>query len=334
MKEYYGDNPRWFIGEVIDNTPPSGLEGRVRVRIFGVHSPSTRDIPQKDLPWAQVMVPSTEGGVSGVGSNSKLESGAMVFGMFMDGRESQIPLVMGTIPRLEKPSAIQREIELDFLSSGKPSQSSNTNIPKQTQSNFGTPDLSGGVENDTFYSDLINEDANGQFYLNSLVDAEIFPNSSGIADYLTEEDDVTDSIKNARQSTAMRFFLANGYTFKQSCALTAAIRTSSNFLTTKLDKRNGGIGLCSWSGKRIEDLKKFSNNWERFSVQLAFILFELNTTEQKVNADILNTDIIKPVGCQETLSRIIATDYLGYTDNESISIMLLETLKIYEEYEG
>ena len=50
LSEYYGDNVRWFVADVIDSTPPFGLEGRVRVRIHGVHSPSTKDIKQSDLP--------------------------------------------------------------------------------------------------------------------------------------------------------------------------------------------------------------------------------------------------------------------------------------------
>ena len=53
--EYYGDNTRWFIADVVDHTPPYGYEGRVKIRIHGVHNPSTREIPQNDLPWAQVL---------------------------------------------------------------------------------------------------------------------------------------------------------------------------------------------------------------------------------------------------------------------------------------
>ena len=67
QQEFYGDDHRWFFGTVINAQPPSGLEGRVKVRINGVHNPSTGEIPEKDLPWAQVLIPTTEGGVSGYG---------------------------------------------------------------------------------------------------------------------------------------------------------------------------------------------------------------------------------------------------------------------------
>ena len=106
-KEFYGDDYRWFFGTVVNAQPPAGLEGRVKVRIRGVHSPSTEDIPEKDLPWAQVLIPTTEGGVSGYGRVPQLMAGSFVFGVFLDGAASQIPLVMGSLPRVEFPSEIQ-----------------------------------------------------------------------------------------------------------------------------------------------------------------------------------------------------------------------------------
>ena len=41
---YYGDNARWFIGVATNNLDPLQL-GRVQVRIFGIHSRRTIDIP-------------------------------------------------------------------------------------------------------------------------------------------------------------------------------------------------------------------------------------------------------------------------------------------------
>lgn len=107
--EFYGDVTRWFVATVIDGSPPSGLEGRVRIRINGVHSDDVNDIPQKDLPWAQVLVPSTSFGVSGFGNASQILPGALVFGMFLDGDNSQLPLVLGSLPRVEYPSTVQAE---------------------------------------------------------------------------------------------------------------------------------------------------------------------------------------------------------------------------------
>ena len=108
-KQYYGDDNRWFLGYIINSAPPAGLEGRVKVRIIGVHNPSTNEIPEKDLPWAQVLIPTTEGGSSGIGRIPQLTKGAFVFGVFLDGSTSQIPLVLGSLPHTELPTAIQSD---------------------------------------------------------------------------------------------------------------------------------------------------------------------------------------------------------------------------------
>jgi hypothetical protein len=104
MSNFYGDNTRWFIGVVEDNMNDPQKLGRVRVRAFGVHSPFITDIPTDDLPWATVMVAATEGGISGVGrSPTGIEQGAWVFGFFLDGKASQNPIIVGTMPKIELP---------------------------------------------------------------------------------------------------------------------------------------------------------------------------------------------------------------------------------------
>lgn len=108
-KEYYGDDVRWFVATVIDSSPPRGLEGRIKVRIHGIHSPDVNDIPQRDLPWAQVLMPGDTYGVSGLGTSCHILPGAFVFGMFLDGVTSQLPLVLGSMPRVEYPTTVQAE---------------------------------------------------------------------------------------------------------------------------------------------------------------------------------------------------------------------------------
>ena len=99
--EFYGDNARWFIGTVEQFGGDEPTLGRVRVRIQGIHSP---EISLHELPYAQVVIPTTEGGVSGIGRSCGLIEGATVFGIFMDGKNSQLPLVIGSIPQIETPS--------------------------------------------------------------------------------------------------------------------------------------------------------------------------------------------------------------------------------------
>lgn len=103
---FYGDTMRWFIGVVEETGSDKPRLGRVKVRIHGVHADAS-EISTADLPYAQVLVPTTEEGVSGFGSNPNLMVGAQVFGMFLDGQTSQLPLVLGSIPKVEVPSREQ-----------------------------------------------------------------------------------------------------------------------------------------------------------------------------------------------------------------------------------
>lgn len=121
LSEFYGDNTRWFIATVVDASPPHGFEGRVKIRVHGLHTESTRLIPQADLPWAQCVVPTTEGGASGIGRMPQLQPSALVFGMFMDGVNSQTPIVLGSLPHVEFPTSVQLgQADEDIVEDNKP----------------------------------------------------------------------------------------------------------------------------------------------------------------------------------------------------------------------
>ena len=107
MMNYYGDDMRWFVGTVANNLDPIRV-GRVQVRIHGIHSSQEGQVPTYDLPWAQVVLPTTEGGTSGIGRNPMLQPGAQVIGFFLDGKTSQNPIILGSIPSIEIVSPIQR----------------------------------------------------------------------------------------------------------------------------------------------------------------------------------------------------------------------------------
>ena len=94
--KFYGDDLRYFVGEVIDVADPYPTPlGRVQVRIVGVHD--SPHFERADYPWASVMIPTTEGGLI-TGFPPAIDIGAQVFGIFLDGKSSQMPLVLGTIP--------------------------------------------------------------------------------------------------------------------------------------------------------------------------------------------------------------------------------------------
>lgn len=87
-------NPLFFVG-VVEGSIDERLEGRVRVRAFGVHG-TIDQVPTEDLPWAICVKgdydPNGTCGSGLPGENS------WVFGVFLDGRDAQQPMVLGLIP--------------------------------------------------------------------------------------------------------------------------------------------------------------------------------------------------------------------------------------------
>lgn len=118
IEDFYGDNVRWFLARVVNRQDPDE-SGRVQIRIYGIHTSNETDVPTESLPWAQVLLPSTEGGVSGLNRIPQLIPPALVFGIFLDGKTSQSPLVLGSLPYVQVPSTVQtnrfREYNRSFL---------------------------------------------------------------------------------------------------------------------------------------------------------------------------------------------------------------------------
>lgn len=81
------------MGEVVDVEDPL-REGRVRVRVVGV-TDDTKNIPDKDLPWTAIMMPTNSPSVAGAGSSSGLEPGSKVMVMYTD-EEKRNGIVMGS----------------------------------------------------------------------------------------------------------------------------------------------------------------------------------------------------------------------------------------------
>ena len=100
VDSFIGGAFTWFTGVVEDNLDPLQL-GRVRVRCFGFHTDDKVQIPTESLPWALVMTPITNSGMSGVGTSATgIQCGSWVVGFFRDGPVAQDPLVLGTIPSI------------------------------------------------------------------------------------------------------------------------------------------------------------------------------------------------------------------------------------------
>lgn len=130
---YWGDNLRFFVGRVerVDGDPQG--RGRVQVRIFGIHSQENSDIDTKDLPWAEILMGTNEGGVSGKNSSGGpgIIETASVFGVFLDGKASQLPMVMGVLPKIDSIQAFTPRAE-ELFNSGNPEIVTSTqSVPNQ-----------------------------------------------------------------------------------------------------------------------------------------------------------------------------------------------------------
>lgn len=100
------DGFRWWIGQIApieswgDQADHKGWGYRRKVRILGYHPLDDKTLTNEELPWAQVMLPTTSGtGAANYAVNPKLRPGDVVIGFFLDGDNCQIPVIMGALGR-------------------------------------------------------------------------------------------------------------------------------------------------------------------------------------------------------------------------------------------
>lgn len=87
----------WFFAKVENRDDPLSL-GRVQIRVFGVHPDDTTLVPIESLPWAMPIQPITSAGAYGVGCSPVGPlPGSHVFGFWLDSKDKQIPVFIGTI---------------------------------------------------------------------------------------------------------------------------------------------------------------------------------------------------------------------------------------------
>jgi hypothetical protein len=96
-----GNLNKFYRGVVEDNNDPL-KKGRVRVRIWGIHTPnktkSVKDgIPSEELPWAEPCLPVMEGGISGFGMFGVPVKGSHVMLFFENGHIMQ-PRYFASMP--------------------------------------------------------------------------------------------------------------------------------------------------------------------------------------------------------------------------------------------
>jgi hypothetical protein len=103
QSNFFGrDGMRLWLGQIAprdaqeDQTVDGdGWGNRYKVRIMG-HHPFDETIENKDLPFAQVMLPSTAGsGAANFVESTELQQGDVCIGFFMDGDKAQQPCILG-----------------------------------------------------------------------------------------------------------------------------------------------------------------------------------------------------------------------------------------------
>ena len=102
------DGFRWWIGQVAPHIDfvskkevqkqlnKDGWGNRVKVRILGYHPEDEELLPNENLPWAQILLSTSDGtGASQYATSHKVRPGDVVFGFFLDGDNAQIPVISG-----------------------------------------------------------------------------------------------------------------------------------------------------------------------------------------------------------------------------------------------
>lgn len=86
------DELRWFYGRVEDVNDPN-QDGRVAVRIYGVHTQDTTLLPTNMLPWGKVLMPATNASSVGLGwSPTGITVGSDVMGFAIDAAYQNIKI--------------------------------------------------------------------------------------------------------------------------------------------------------------------------------------------------------------------------------------------------
>jgi len=97
-----------YYGIVEDRNDPLAI-GRVRVRVHGVHTDNKSDIATPDLPWSQVILPTTSAGLSGFGTQHGLVEGSTVVGFFRDETDMQDFIILGSIAGIPADGYLEKE---------------------------------------------------------------------------------------------------------------------------------------------------------------------------------------------------------------------------------
>ena len=104
----------WWIGQiapedvwlknfgVTSEEEPDKWGIRYKVRIMGYHPYSTAELPDADLPWAQVLTYAGNDGSHNTFETIRMSAGSIVIGFFLDGTNAQVPIIIGTFAKTKQ----------------------------------------------------------------------------------------------------------------------------------------------------------------------------------------------------------------------------------------
>ena len=104
----------WWIGQiapedvwlknfgVTSEEEPDKWGIRYKVRIMGYHPYSTAELPDADLPWAQVLTYAGNDGSHNTFETIRMSAGSIVIGFFLDGTNAQVPIIIGTFSKTKQ----------------------------------------------------------------------------------------------------------------------------------------------------------------------------------------------------------------------------------------
>lgn len=175
------DDLNWFVGVVEDRDDPQ-QQGRVRVRVVGVH-PFSRiqgdvsGIPVEDLPWMSVCLPVTSATNSGVtGAITGLLNGSSVFGIWLDKYKTN-GIILGTYAGNQKNKPNSEEGFSDPSgkypnSSGNDSSGLNSGGALGDSSGANTTQNGNGVTAVLTGKDVAGEDNNPSLSIEKMLEAD------------------------------------------------------------------------------------------------------------------------------------------------------------------
>ncbi len=216
------DGFRWWIGQIApEKVQGDQLNGtgnawgcRLKVRIYGYHPADLTELPDEDLPWAQILL-SSQGG-SGRANRSqslRVAPGDTVLGFFLDGDDAQLPVVLGIFANTGKYYTSDKSYKSPF----KPFTGYTSKVKGNNDfiaKNESGDSSSVSQKSPRFLTNEIVEDLNtqveeGKAKLQQLVDSEELRNrlGSGITEATSELNEVLESgaietgIKNTISNT-------------------------------------------------------------------------------------------------------------------------------------